>query len=289
MVILALASWVDLKTGEVPEKHSIGLAMVVALASIGCAVFYWNLDYVIQPLFAGLVAFAASYVIFYLGQWGGGDVKILGGIGGLLGFLQADGFAWPNNTFLGSAIPPLLTYTVNMAFIASPYVLVYTLFLGARQPRVFGVFLRRFLGRRVLFTFGVSLLPLIFAVYYRVFFLAYVYALVPAMVAASTYMKTVEDELMTKTIGVSELKEWDIIAEEVAVDGEQVAPKGNIEGVTPEQLARIKQLCAEGKIPQTIKTKWGVKFVPVLLLALPMTLYLGNMLEVVFQLAFDVH
>ncbi|MFH0862071.1 MAG: prepilin peptidase [Candidatus Altiarchaeota archaeon] len=289
LAVLAAAAWIDLKTGEVPEWCSLGIAMIVGAPCLACAAYFWDLGYVFTPALWGAVAFAVAYVVFYLGQWGGGDVKLLGGIGGLLGFLDAGGYSWPNDTFMYASIPPLLTYAVNMALLAGPYVILYTLLLGLGQPRVFPAFLERFRGRRTLFAFAFSIIPLVFAVYYGVFVLAWVYALVPLMVVAQSYMKTVEETLMTKTIKVSELKEWDIIAEDAVVDGKAVAPKGNIEGITPEQLAVLKAYSLGGKFKDTIKTKWGVKFVPVLFLSLPATIYAGNLLELVFAILFQDH
>jgi hypothetical protein len=286
--ILAVASWIDLKTGEVPESCSMGFAALVGLASLWSAAYYSDFGYLWLPAFWGFLAFSVAYVIFYFGQWGGGDVKLLGGIGGLLGLLEASGYIWPNNTFIGLAIPSALcTYGLNMALLAGPYVIAYTIFIGLRQPMVFKVFLERFREPQTLLTFAVSILPLFFAVYFEVYALAYVYALVPFMVAASVYMKTVEETLMSKTVRVSDLREWDIIAEDVIVDGLEVAPKGNIEGITPEQLAKLKAYSAEGRFKDTVKTKWGVKFVPVLFLSLPATVYAGNLLETIFTLIFQ--
>ncbi len=79
--VLAAASWIDLKTGEVPEWCSMGVAAVVGAACLGCGLFFWDADYLIEPILWGALSFSVAYVIFYFGQWGGGDVKLLGGIG----------------------------------------------------------------------------------------------------------------------------------------------------------------------------------------------------------------
>jgi archaeal preflagellin peptidase FlaK len=286
-VLLFLAARVDWRTGEVPESLSMGLMGFVFVISAGSSIFYWNLDYLIQPVFWGSVAFLISYLIYYLGHWGGGDVKLLGGIGGFIGFLSAAGYAWPNGEFLGTSIPPLVTYAIDMALLSTPFVMLYTLGLGLMRPSVFRVYLKNLMERKVAFTFGISLLPLILAIYMGLDVLAYVYLLVPLMVVSSIYMKTVEDNLMTKTIKVSDLKEWDILADEVYDGDVKVASKGDIEGISPQELGRIRELSAAGKIPEMIRTKKGVEFVPVLFLSLPATLYIGNILEVLFKLLFQ--
>jgi hypothetical protein len=283
MAFLALASAADLKTGEVPERWSTGLAVFILAVSAAHAVLLWDVRYLYQPILWGLAAFAASYGIFYLGQWGGGDVKLLGGIGGLLGFLDAGGFGWPNAQFLGFPVPPLATYAIDMATMATPYVVIYTLAMGVGKPRVFMDYLAKLSQPRTAATVAATVLPLAAAVYLGLDILAYVYAFVPFLALASVYMKTVEEKLMTKSVGVSELREWDIIVEDVVADGERAVPGGSIEGITPAQLSMIRDLAAAGKIPQTIRTKWGVKFAPVLMLSVPATIYFGNILDIVFM------
>ena len=288
-MFLLLASLADLKTGEVPEKYSMGLAGFILLVSLGDAVYSWSLMRLAQPVLWGAAYFIVAYVIFYFGQWGGGDVKLLAGIGGLLGYLDCAGFAWQNGVFLGYVSPSAVTYAVDMAVLATPYAVLYTLVLGVRRPSVLVDFLRRLASARSVLMLAFSLLPLIFSLYLGSDVLTLVYAFVPLLVVASVYMKTVEEVLLTKTVKVSELKEWDIMADDVVVDGVRVAPKGNIEGITPEQLSQVLEAAKSGRIPDTIRIRWGVKFVPALALALPATLYFGNLLELFFRHLFEVH
>jgi len=85
IVLLAAASWTDLKTHEVPDwiNYSgifagLGLRLIWSLYS-----FDWS--FILEGI-AGFGAFlGVGVVLFYLGQWGGGDSKLLMALGALLG------------------------------------------------------------------------------------------------------------------------------------------------------------------------------------------------------------
>src|SRR3989344_7582752 len=84
-VILCIASVSDFKTREVPDFVSFGaIAFAFGLRALYSAISW---DYL--PLLAGILGFIVfylfGYIMFYTGQWGGGDSKILMAIGAFLG------------------------------------------------------------------------------------------------------------------------------------------------------------------------------------------------------------
>ncbi|MFH1055898.1 MAG: prepilin peptidase [Candidatus Altiarchaeota archaeon] len=283
LLMLLLASISDLKTGEIPEKFSMGLVAFILAVSAAHSVYSWDLSHILASVEFGAILFVMGYVVFYFGGWGGGDVKIIAGVGCLLGYLDSTGFTWPNSSFISFHMPPFVTYLIDMAFMSTPYVIVYTLVLGLGRPVVFSYFLSRLREPRNLVFVFVSVMPALLAFYLGFGVLLYTYLLVPLFLLATIYMKAVEEIVLTKGIRISELKEWDILSEDLVVDGVRVAQRRNIEGITPEQLARIRELAASGRIPDAIRIRWGIKFAPILLISLPLTLYFGNVLEVIFQ------
>jgi hypothetical protein len=284
LFFLLLASIEDLKTGEIPEKYSMGMLGFNLLGSALLSLHRMEFNPLINTLLWGLIAFIIGYAIFILGQWGGGDVKILAGVGALIGLMDSLGFQWPNPSFVGFEIPTLATYLVNMAFLSTPYVMLYTMILGIRQPKVFRVYLARIVKPRFILMFTFSICPLILSSYYGLHKLSFVYSLVPLFILAAEYLKTVEETLLKKTIRVDELSSWDILCEDVYVDSKKIAVRKNIEGVTPEQVSLIKKASEDGKLPEFIDIRWGVKFAPILLLSLIVTVYAGNLLEEAFRM-----
>lgn len=286
LAFMLLASAADLKTGEVPEKHSMGLlGFILSVAALD-SIASWSLSPLLESVLWGLIAFLASYAIYWLGHWGGGDVKLTAGVGCILGWLGSAGYQWPGGTFMGWDTPPLVTYAVDMAALSTPYVLAYTLVLGLLHPGAFTEYLKRLRRGRTAVTIAFSTVPLMLASYLGLYALAAVYSLVPLLALASVYMKSVEESVLTKTIKASELKDWDILADDIVSEGVKIASKGVIEGITPSELGEVRRLLAEGKLPETVRVKWGVKFVPVLFLALPATLWAGNLLDAAFRLVF---
>ena len=287
-LILLLASIVDLKTGEIPEKFSLGLIVFACAVALTHTAFDWNTSHIMQAVFWGVVGLAVGYLLFYLGQWGGGDVKVLAGVGCLLGYIDSTGYMWPNGYFIDYRLPPLATYFIDMAFVSTPYVVAYTLVLGLLRPKAFREYFKRIGEAKALLTLLASLLPTVIALYLGFTKLAYVYLLVPFFLLATYYMRTVEEVLLTKRIKVLDLRDWDILAEDLVVNGKRIACRRNIEGVTPKQVKQIKRLAEAGRIPPTIRVRWGVKFAPILFISLLLTIYVGNVLEIIFQYLTEV-
>src|SRR3989344_4694131 len=84
-IALAIASYTDLKTREVPDWINYGLIGIGLSLSLLFSAIYWNFKYFINSVVGLSVFFIIAYIMFYTGQWGGGDSKILMGLGALLG------------------------------------------------------------------------------------------------------------------------------------------------------------------------------------------------------------
>src|SRR3989344_3227915 len=84
LIVLACASYTDLRTKEVPDWLSYGF--IVAALGIRGIYSFQNGG---QIIVSGLLGFAAFYLLallfYYTHQWGGGDSKLLMGMGAALG------------------------------------------------------------------------------------------------------------------------------------------------------------------------------------------------------------
>lgn len=277
-VFLLLASIVDLKTGEIPERYSLGLAAIILAFSITHSIVDWSTSYAVNAFVLGLGYLLIGYVIYVLGGWGGGDVKLMAGVGCTLGYLNSLGYTWQ----FSNITPYYITYLMDMGFLAVPYAVLYSMVLTASKPVVIGEF-KQALGRRRIITFlAASFIPTIATYYLGFSTLALLYLVLPLFTLATIYLKTVEHAALRKTIKVSELREGDIPAEDVILGGKKIASSKCIEGVTKEQMDKIKKLSTEGKIPGKITIKWGVKFAPVILFSFLLTVTVGNLMEIIF-------
>lgn len=274
---LVVSSLEDLKTGEIPEHYSFGLGVVVLVVACGAAWTYRDVMVVLEPLALGILYFGVGYVLYFFGQWGGGDVKLTASLGVVFGYLNALGYPWPAVTFF----PYQATYFINLAVLATPYVIIYTLLMGLEQPRLFAKFGNTVRSQpRLMLLIGASFVPLLTAMYTEAYVLAQIYLFIPLLVVASIYMKVVEAQAMQKRIPVADLREGDIVAEDVVAGDEVLARKREIEGVTQEQVEKIQELAARGALADQVTVKWGVKFAPVLLFSFVATYWTGNLVEV---------
>lgn len=274
---LLLGSIYDLRTGEIPEKVSYGLAAAMLALSIACSAFTGDAAFLLQTLLMGTAFFLVGLLFFYTGQWGGGDVKLMAGIGGGMGFLHhAD--ALPEGL-----IPYYVTFFINMGFLAFPYVLVYGIILGARNSGTAQAFSKNLRERKTWIVFALSVIPSITALYLNLEFLAILYMLIPPMAVAALYLKAVEVTALRQEVPVEKLREGDVVAKDLIVDGRKIAESRDIEGFSKEEIAEVRKLALEGKIPSTVTIKNGIKFAPVLFITYLTVIYLGNMIEILFS------
>jgi len=280
VLFLLVASYFDLRTGEIPDKVSFSLIGISLLMAGVDSVISSDFNLILNTLIIGTAYFAFGYLSFWLGQWGGGDVKILAGIGCSVGYLGAVG------VFNDGLVPYFITYFVNLGLVGWPYVVLYSLILGVMRPESFTRFLSLLRRKSSIVLVAVSFLPPIAALFMDIGILGIVYLALPVFVVLSVYLKAVEKVALQKTVRVSELKEYDALAEDITVGGKLIAGKRSIEGITKEQLGEIKKLAEGGKIPDKIRIRWGIKFVPILFLAFVSLLLWGDMLKIIFDWLF---
>jgi len=277
MFMLLSASYFDLRTGEIPEMVSRGFIFSILLMASAQSILNFNPSYVINSMVMGTAYFLFGYLMFYLGEWGGGDVKLLAGIGLSLGLLGAE------NYFLDEIFPYYISYFINMAIVSSPYVILYSLILGLLKPEVFQKFFENLKRKITVVGVVMSFLPAIVAGSLGMGNAAFLYLLLPILLILSIYLRIIEGIALQKTINVNKLKEGDMVASDVVLDNKVIARRRDMDGLNNKQISEIQKLASEGKIPEEIRIRWGIKFAPILLFAFIFTVYLGNLLEILIK------
>ena len=278
LVSLIMASFFDLKTGEIPEKVNYGYVFLVLAFSAFDSISSGDASLFLSTLIPGAAFFIVGYALFYFGQWGGGDVKLMAGIGCSLGYL-----AYAGSLPAVFLFPYYVTYFVNMGFVAFPYVVIYGLILGIGNKKTGKEFLGYFGDMKTRLFLIFSLMPSVVAVSLDLFYIAVLYLMIPPMLVAALYLKAVEKTALQEDVLVSRLREGDVPAEDLFVGGEKIASKRDIEGFGKEDIEGIRNLAREGKIPESITIKKGIKFAPVLFLTYITVIYAGNFMEIAFR------
>ncbi|RLJ01608.1 MAG: hypothetical protein DRP11_04120 [Candidatus Aenigmatarchaeota archaeon] len=277
------ASYFDLKTTEIPDR--IPLSMFILGLSVHLYTFLktgdiWSLGY---PLLVGGSLFLLGILMYYTGQWGGGDAKLLGAVGFLLP-RAPQGFS--SSLFINFPI----SFLMNLFLVGAVYIIFYSFIFAFMNQNVIKGFLRDLKGSTKEFgIFVISVTLTTFAIFIGVGLrwgvslsniisnLIIPVYLIPASIGIFVlwrFLRVVEETGFRKRINVKHLKEGDMLGEDIKELG---LSSKIIRGLTSEEVERIRK---SGK--KKIWIKEGVRFGPAFPIALAITLLYGSLIVALF-------
>lgn len=252
---LILGSLEDIRIREVPDLLSfslLGIGLILGLEqSLATTSF---LPFTLSVVTAAL-AFSIGAALYYLGQWGGGDAKLLAGVAS---------FFTPS-TFLA--------YFFYVLVMGSVFGLLWTVWLvvkdyddvSSKAP----LLKHKYVLVTVLLTGAVTTTTLIVLGKDEVAALGGLATFVALSTGALYALKKAENTLLFDNRPVSMLVPGDWLAHSVSVDGTLIENKG--QGLTEEEVSLLK--ASEFK---TVRVKDGLPFVPSFLLAYAVYVALGS-------------
>tara|TARA_B100002003_G_C14145465_1_gene550731 strand:+ start:1137 stop:1991 length:855 start_codon:yes stop_codon:yes gene_type:complete len=270
LIYLLIASYTDIKTREVPDWLNFSL---VPLA-LGVRLIYSLAVNEYSVIIDGLVGFAAFFVLalvmFYTGQWGGGDSKLLMGLGALIGL------EFSFNTFMAS-------FLINTIIIGSLYGLIWSVLSAFRNRKKFVkelhkikksmLKLRRFmLVLFVLLLLTLFIVPDLFSRFLILSIIVVIYSTFYLMI----FIKIVERSCMLRYVKPTDVTEGDWIAKDVIINNKRLTGPKDL-GIERKQLNKLIAYYKKGKIKRVL-IKVGIPFVPSFLVAYILTLLYGNLL-----------
>lgn len=271
-VALVIGSCTDLRTREVPDWLNYSLVATGLGARAIYSAATWEYPAILEGLMGLGLATAIAYLMFYSGQWGGGDGKMLMGIGSLTGMqLRIDAF------FTG--------FLVNLLFAGALYGLAWSIILAIRKRNAFTKKAQQYsstrefrIGRLVAITLaavGIAASLFMQNTWQKLFTIAlglFTYAVIYLWL----FVKSVEDSCMLKWVSPKKLTEGDWIAREVKVAGKYITGPKDL-GVTKSQIRTLKKLHSLKQV-RNVLVKEGIPFVPSFLASFVITLLAGNLL-----------
>ncbi len=281
VIILALiiGSFTDFKKREVPDWLSYSMVG----AGLGLRLLYSALSNDWMFFAFGVAGFALCFglalLMFYAGQWGGGDSKVIMGLGALIGF-DFMSFDLMKNSLLFS-------FFVNMLFVGAVYGVIFGAFLAVKHRKKFGKKFKEILFnkkyavvlRAALFLSIASAVSAFFIfdalIKTAVFVLALVIFLALFLLIFS---KAVEQSSMFKEVKPAELTEGDWIVKDIKYKGKYICGPKDL-GIEKKQIKKLVELYKKNKIKKVL-IKEGIPFVPAFLLAYLISLIYGNLLLV---------
>ena len=253
LVVLGAASYTDIRTREVPDWLNFAFLIgVLGIRGIFSLQYGWQI--LLSGMLGLLVCFLLANLLYYTWQWGGGDSKLLMGMGASIGVvypLTAVSFNLPL-FFIGLLLFGAVYGLIWMGVIA---VLNRKRFLLQFQAKMKEKYVFHYMAVGISLAFGVVtwfvhlfwpfiVLPLLF--FYLLLFVS-----------------CIEEEYFHKRILPARLTEGDWLAEEIRSNNRLLFQPKTLER---EDLIVLQKMHGQGKLP-TVLIKEGIPFVPSFLLA----------------------
>ena len=232
---LLIGSYSDIKTREVPDWLSyslifsgLGLRLMFSLMDFNWTIF-------LQGLSGFAIFVAIGYLMYYAGQWGGGDSKLLMGLGALIGL-----------NFSASTIPPLAVFFINLLIVGALYGTLWIIILAVKNSGRFSNEVKALLRNRSklkAYVLAASLLlfVVVLLIQQEIFFKTS-FLVLAIMPAASFYLwvsvKAVENIAFYKRVNPMQLTEGDWIVNKIVIDGKKIAGPKDL-GIEQDQIDKL--------------------------------------------------
>lgn len=267
--ILLIAAITDLKTLEVPDwLNYAGIA-----AGIGIHLLFslqtWSWLPMLSSAIGFLVAFGLACLMFYTGQWGGGDAKLLMALGALIGFE-------PSKLAFGTS------YLINLVFIGGAWGFLWTAMLAIKNYKKFWtefkktrqekkyIKLRKITLATVIMLAILSFLITSFRI--EIIILA---AVSFVLCHLTIFIKSVELSSMHRWVTPDKLTEGDWLVNPVKIGKEKLIPPKL--GLETEQVELLQKLYKQKKLDKVL-VKYGIPFAPAFLIAFIATIIFNNII-----------
>ncbi len=255
LLMLLTASIQDFRNREVPDSISYMLIAGTLMLSFIYSIAYNTISNLIYIPLAIFLLFGFSYFMYRLGQWGGGDVKLMLGLSFVFTYLNV----FSNKSFIALFI--------NILLFGGIYGLIGTIFLGVIKIKALKKHFKWydlpfFISSALIIIFSVILIPFPINIF----------------IAAGTFMMfsirfvfLVANNLMYVEEKVSKLTEGDWLAESPKDENhKKIVPERNT-GLTSGDIQKLKE-----KGIKEVIIKIGLPFVPGIFFAVLITVLLGN-------------
>ncbi len=270
LIATSIAAYTDIRTREVPDWLNYSL-IPIGLGLRGIySLYHGRWEYILDGLLGLAVLFGFAYLMFYSGQWGGGDSKYIMGMGALLGIhIAPDDFTigFLINTFLIGALYGLLWSVIVAVKNRTKFLAEWRDLRRAAAFRLPRMMLLALSIAGLVIAFVLDDLRIRYAIMLLLVFLFLVFY-------TFIFSRAVERSCMHRWVSPKELTEGDWIVDDVVVGKKRICGPKDL-GISREQIAQLVQLQKKGKIRKVLM-KVGIPFVPSFLIALMVTWFFGN-------------
>jgi len=296
-----IASYTDLKSRDAPEILTTGLILTGLFLHGWEAIVISSVSPIISSAYMTVLAFSFAFLLYKIGAWAGGDVKLFTGLGAILpayGSLDYFPFLVFAASFI-AVLPFIIAYlgyffvaernlrrlikpvlftdlkraVFSSAFLVAAYELVAA--LGAHwlfiAPIVYVFYKFKLLSMPL-----VIVLMAVYLFYDSSAFLTYFASLTSlsfVLFFGIHAFKIAQENILRKTVKAKDLGEGMIPAEDVYIGGTRIADSKLARGLLLNEIKKIK------KVRKEMKIKLSIPFVPVITLGLIILLVLEKVIK----------
>jgi len=267
-----VASYSDIKQREVPDWVSYGLLFsafgIRALASVDLG---WKI------LLAGVLGFLPflliAYLFYYTDQWGGGDSKLLMGMGAVLGIT----YPLTDHSFV------ILWFFLALLFIGALWGIIWMVFEALRNKEVFiEKFRLSILGYKKMHWLLLTMTFIFLGLSFFFNFILYFSFFPLAIFYLCTFVNAVEKSCFYHHITPSKLTEGDWLAQNITLGGKKMMVKRTLGA---GDIKELRLLHKKGKL-ETVLIKEGVPFIPSFLFAYLFILFGEKIMAMILKMVF---
>ena len=286
-IVLLAGSYTDFKTREVPDWVNFGLIGMGFGFNLLFSIIYWKINFILASIIGFGIFFALAWLMFYFGQWGGGDSKMLMGLGALFGIdIFSKGFAGLSIMQFFPIILQLFLvgFLINALLVGALYGILWSIFLIFKNKKRFiKIFKSSMKNKRVALTKKIILVLFIILILFSAvipdIFIRLMLLYLAVVIVLTFYLwiavKAVENSCMLKYVKPQQLTEGDWIAKDVKVSGKYLTGPKDL-GIEKKKIRKLIELYKKGKVKR-ILIKEGIPFVPSFFVAYVITLAYGNL------------
>lgn len=277
LLALCAAAISDIRTREVPDWISYGLIVTGFSVRIFHAIAYAEADYVIKGMIGFVVMFVFGNIMFYTRQWGGGDAKLMMGMGVV--------FATRPSYLPFHNLPFLLIVVINVFIIGAIYGIVYGIVLAVKNKKRFIEYARRYNRERKTTALKITALmlaggaviitaslPLEAGQKFMIGSLALLMLIYPYL---AIFIKAVERGCLIKEVPAKKLTPGDWVEQDVYKKGKLVYKK-NYLGIEKRDIQRL----VRAKVGRVV-VKEGIPFIPPFFIGAALAALTGKILFLV--------
>jgi len=211
LIVLLISSYTDIKTREVPDwisyaflSTAFGIRLIFSLE--------YGYSIILSGLLGFLVCFLLAHLLYYTRQWGGGDSKILMGMGASIGITYPFTLASFN----------LLLFFIFLLFVGAIYGLIWMLILALRNKTLFLKTFRQKLNLHKNIHYlilSLTLLSIIISLFSPLF-LPFI-ILIPLFFYLLLAVFCIEEHFFHKQISPHKLTEGDWVVDDILIPNER--------------------------------------------------------------------